>query len=151
MIGSTQASYLLRFRTSLGGFGRPYPPNLFCDGTRNGVTSTVGKSRSMIMDLSEETRRPLVLVVDDDETIRYLAKAALEQQGCLVHGAENGAAGLSFLRDMKADLILLDVMMPEIDGFTFCQKLKELPDMKRVPVLMMTALEDTDAIRRAYH
>lgn len=103
------------------------------------------------MDLSEETRRPLVLVVDDDETIRYLAKAALEQQGCLVHGAENGAAGLSFLRDMKVDLILLDVMMPEIDGFTFCQKLKELPDMKRVPVLMMTALEDTDAIRRAYH
>ncbi len=102
------------------------------------------------MSLSEETRRPLVLVVDDDQTIRYLARVALEQQGCVVHGAENGAAGLSFLREMKPDLILLDVMMPEIDGFTFCHKLRDLPDMKRVPVLMMTALEDTDAIRRAY-
>lgn len=100
---------------------------------------------------SEETRRPLVLVVDDDPTLRHLAGVALEQQGCVVHGAENGAAALAFLRDMKPDLILLDVIMPEIDGFTFCRELRKMPEMERVPVLMMTGIEDAEAIRRAYH
>jgi diguanylate cyclase (GGDEF)-like protein/PAS domain S-box-containing protein len=105
----------------------------------------------MIMDFSEETRRHLVLVVDDDETIRYLAATTLGQEGLVVHCSESGIAGLAFLKSMKPDLILLDVMMPEIDGFTFCQQLREIPGLQRVPVLMMTGIEDTEAIRRAYH
>jgi diguanylate cyclase (GGDEF)-like protein/PAS domain S-box-containing protein len=100
---------------------------------------------------ADETRRPLVLVVDDDPAMRYLAKATLEQEGCVVQDAESGSAALSLLNHIEPDLILLDVIMPEIDGFTFCEKLRAMPDKQRVPVLMMTGLEDTDSIRRAYH
>lgn len=103
------------------------------------------------MDTLGEERRPLVLVVDDDPTMRYLARATLEQEGCAVEDAAGGAAALSLLSGIQPDLILLDVIMPEIDGFTFCEKLRAMPDMQRIPVLMMTGLEDTEAIRRAYH
>jgi diguanylate cyclase (GGDEF)-like protein/PAS domain S-box-containing protein len=102
------------------------------------------------MNVADETRRPVVLVVDDDPTMRYLARATLEQEGCLVQDAESGAVALSLLHKIRPDLILLDVIMPEIDGFTFCERLRAMPDMERIPVLMMTGLEDTDAIRRAY-
>lgn len=103
------------------------------------------------MDSVDESRRPLVLVVDDDPTMRYLARATLEQEGCAVKDAESGSVALSLLNQCEPDLILLDVMMPEIDGFTFCEKLRAMPDKQRTPVLMMTGLEDTESIRRAYN
>lgn len=102
------------------------------------------------MDVGEETRRPLVLVVDDDPTMRYLARATLEQEGCVVHDAESGSSALSLLSRVEPDMILLDVMMPEMDGFAFCERFRAMPDKQKIPVLMMTGLEDTAAIRRAY-
>jgi diguanylate cyclase (GGDEF)-like protein/PAS domain S-box-containing protein len=100
--------------------------------------------------IHNETSRPTVLIVDDDEAMRFLAQTALEAEGCKVLTAEDGAIALSLLDDVTPDLVLLDVMMPNMNGFTFCQRLRELPEKARIPVLMMTGLDDVDSIRRAY-
>jgi CheY-like chemotaxis protein len=67
------------------------------------------------MNESKEKTSPLILVVDDDPTVRMLARAALEKSGCAVEEAEDGAEALSLLAGLKPDLILLDVMMPKVD------------------------------------
>ncbi len=97
-----------------------------------------------------EIESPLILVVDDDPPTRMLARAALEQQGCIVEEAENGTDAISVLASVKPDLILLDVMMPGVDGFSVCEQVRKLPGRERIPVCMMTGLEDTDSIHRAY-
>ncbi|MHB8909458.1 MAG: two-component system response regulator [Syntrophales bacterium] len=97
-----------------------------------------------------ERESPLILVVDDDPAARMLARTALEQGGYCVEDAENGTAAISFLRTRKPDLILLDVMMPGVDGFSVCKQVRELPGRERIPVCMMTGLEDTESIHRAY-
>jgi DNA-binding response OmpR family regulator len=100
--------------------------------------------------IRNETSRPTVLIVDDDEAMRFLAQTALEAEGCKALTAEDGAVALSLLDEVTPDLVLLDVMMPNMDGFTFCQRLRELSEKARVPVLMMTGLDDVDSICRAY-
>ncbi len=99
-------------------------------------------------DVLPDTAR--VLIVDDGEIDRMLASRSLEQAGFEVLQAENGQVGLQMARDFRPDLILLDVMMPVMNGFACCQALRELPQGAHVPVLMMTGLDDVDSIHRAY-
>lgn len=95
-------------------------------------------------------RRPTVLIVDDDIVARLLARETLEQSGWSVEEAENGRLGVeSFIRH-HPDLVLLDIMMPEMDGFTACSELRRLPEGKHTPVLIMTGLEDYQSITQAY-
>ena len=103
------------------------------------------------MNEESELRPELVLVVDDDEMMRDLAVAALEQAGFFVAEAENGRVALEQFRQLQPDIVLLDVMMPELDGFSTCRALRGLPGGGDVPVLMMTGLDDTHAIEKAYH
>ena len=98
------------------------------------------------MNVKIEKKSPLILVVDDDPTIRMLARAALGKDGCAVEEAEDGADALSLLRSLKPDLILLDVMMPKMDGFSVCEQVRRLPGLERTPVCMMTGLNDTASI-----
>ncbi|MBU5638414.1 EAL domain-containing protein [Geomonas sp. Red69] len=102
-------------------------------------------------DEEDELRPELVLVADDDEMMRDLAVAALEQAGFFVALAENGAVALEQFRQLQPDIVLLDVMMPEMDGFSTCRALRALPAGGDVPILMMTGLDDTRAIEQAYH
>jgi diguanylate cyclase (GGDEF)-like protein/PAS domain S-box-containing protein len=102
------------------------------------------------MEIRTEGESSLVFVVDDDPTMRILARAALEQEGCTVEEAEDGACALSVLTTLKPDLILLDVMMPGMDGFSVCEQVRRLPGRERIPVCMMTGLDDTESIHRAY-
>jgi len=67
---------------------------------------------------------PLILVVDDDMMMRILAQTALEGEGYRVEEAENGADALSLLSTLKPDLILLDVVMPDLDGFSTCEQIR---------------------------
>jgi signal transduction histidine kinase/DNA-binding response OmpR family regulator len=97
-----------------------------------------------------ESDLPVVLVVDDDLTMRMLARASLEAEGFKVEELTDGIQVLSALSDIQPDIILLDVMMPEMDGFTVCLSLSRLPESKRIPVMMMTGLDDLDSINRAY-
>ncbi len=94
--------------------------------------------------------RPLVLIVDDDFTIRLLMREALEQAGFLVTEADCGPAALTSFTQHQPEIVLLDVVMPDVDGFTTCAALRKLPSGARVPIIMATGLDDLDSINRAY-
>lgn len=93
---------------------------------------------------------PLVLVVDDDDQIRMQLRQAMEQAGYRVAEACNGEQGLAAYTRLHPDLVLLDAVMPVMDGFTCCRKLKSLPDSGSTPVLMITRLEDRESIELAF-
>ena len=102
------------------------------------------------MEVTSETGSPLILVVDDDAAMRMLARAALEKEGFTVEEAQDGVDAISVLTTVKPDLILLDVMMPRMDGFSVCEQVRKLPGQERTPVCMMTGLDDTASIQRGY-
>ena len=80
-----------------------------------------------------------VLIIDDDQdTVRYLS-VLLREHGYDAVAAYNGNDGLQKVREAKPDLIVLDVMMPKLDGFEVCRKIRENPDWQDVRVIMLTA------------
>jgi diguanylate cyclase (GGDEF)-like protein/PAS domain S-box-containing protein len=97
-----------------------------------------------------QRERPLILIVDDDPTIRLMAHASLEQAGFAVEEAENGVDALPAFMRMRPDIVLLDVMMPMMDGFEACEALRRTPEGLHNPILMMTGLDDIESINRAY-
>lgn len=81
-----------------------------------------------------------ILYAEDEEDIRAIAKIALEDIGGFsVVYCENGKKVLEIIQEAKPDLLLLDVMMPEMDGPTALKKIRELPPFKSTPVIFMTA------------
>jgi PleD family two-component response regulator len=93
---------------------------------------------------------PLILVVDDDKSMRMLLRVALEQEGYQVLEAQNGQACLAAYQNYQPDAILLDAVMPVMDGFTCCAQLRIFPNSEHTPVLMLTVLDDPDAVERAF-
>ena len=91
-----------------------------------------------------------ILVVDDDSAGRRLTRATLAKAGFAVVEAGNGRQALDLLAQGLPDLVLMDVSMPEMDGFTACSELRRLPGGTRVPVIMMTGLDDVGSIERAF-
>ena len=91
-----------------------------------------------------------ILVVDDDENILNLERTILEQKGFEVTSAEGGTEALKLLGEKTFDLVLLDVMMPEVDGFTVCRKIKEDPRLKDVPVIFLTAKGGGEALAEGF-
>jgi CheY-like chemotaxis protein len=91
-----------------------------------------------------------VLAVDDDENILNLERTILEQKGFQVTGAVGGAEALRILANEQFDLVLLDVMMPEVDGFTVCRKIKEDPRLRDIPVIFLTARGGGEALAEGF-
>ncbi|MGA2343783.1 MAG: EAL domain-containing protein [Steroidobacteraceae bacterium] len=91
-----------------------------------------------------------VLIVDDDPGARLLLGTALEMAGFRVATAADGAAALDAFRAQPSDCVVLDVVMPGMNGFETCLALRELPDCRHVPILMQTSLEDMESVNRAY-
>jgi len=91
-----------------------------------------------------------ILVVDDDENILSLERTILEQKGFAVTTADGGAVALKILGEQDFDLVLLDVMMPEIDGFTVCRRIKEEPRTKEIPVIFLTAKGGGEALAEGF-
>ena len=87
-----------------------------------------------------------ILVVDDDENILNLEKTILEGKGFEITRAAGGAEALTLLASSSFDLVLLDVMMPGVDGFTVCRKIKEDPRLRDVPVIFLTAKGGGEAL-----
>lgn len=81
-----------------------------------------------------------ILVIDDDEAINELLKINLELFGYPVITAKNGIEGFALVKQELPDLVILDVMMPEVDGFTVAKRIRENPETKNIPILMLTAL-----------
>ena len=91
-----------------------------------------------------------VLVVDDQATMRFLATEALQQAGFIVEQASNGTEALTSIAHSTPDLVLLDLMMPVMDGYVVCEMLRSHAETRHLPVLMMTGLDDEKSIMRAY-
>lgn len=90
---------------------------------------------------------PKILIVDDDPHIRELVRVFLEEAGMEADEAENGLKALASLEQEKADLVILDVMMPGMDGWELCRELQRLYEM---PVLMLTAKGETKQIVKGF-
>lgn len=93
---------------------------------------------------------PSVLIIDDDPQIHILGRKALQQDGFSVIEANNGQEGITLFERHKPDIILLDVLMPGIDGYETCAKIRKLPEAKTTPILIMTSLNDLDSIGKAF-
>ena len=89
-----------------------------------------------------------VLAVDDSKTIRMIVKKAFSPYDCEVIEAENGVEGLSVAAKIKPDLIVLDITMPVMNGIEMLGKLREQPDLKDIPVIMLTAESGKDNVMR---
>lgn len=103
------------------------------------------------MNNNSEIKSPLILIADDDQSTRILLRLILKKDGCQVIEVENGKECLVAWHEHKPDMILLDAMMPLMDGFECCQQLKQTengePD---IPVLMITGLNDKESVDRAF-
>ena len=88
------------------------------------------------------------LIVDDDPANRYLLRSVLEKQHWIVTEAEDGQAALNAVRENTPDLILLDLMMPNVDGFEFAERLHADPRFRSIPVVVITAKDLTEEDRR---
>ena len=90
-----------------------------------------------------------ILVVDDEALLRAMLQDALEEAGYAVVLAENGRAGIASAKADRPDCILLDVMMPGLDGYETCAAIKADPDLAAIPVLLISATTDLRVIDRA--
>ncbi len=95
-------------------------------------------------------RRPTVLLVDDDEVNLMLTAAALTDRGFDLTQAASGEEALARLATWTPDVVVLDAIMPGLDGFETCVRLRSMPGFDNVPVLMLTGLDDDASINRAY-
>ncbi|MGZ4998732.1 MAG: EAL domain-containing protein [Methylomonas sp.] len=99
---------------------------------------------------SPEQLGPRVLVADDDRAMRFALQDVLEKDGYIVDVASTGHQAVALCERHMADLILMDAMMPEMNGFEACQKIRTFPKGADVPILMITALEDERSVELAF-
>lgn len=83
-----------------------------------------------------------ILVVDDEQDILDLIEYNLKKEGFNVLKAENGQQGIQMATDRRPNLVLLDIMMPKMDGMQVCEKIRENPELQSVPIIFLTARSD---------
>jgi CheY-like chemotaxis protein len=88
-----------------------------------------------------------ILLIDDDDMVRRSVRAALEPTGWQVAEAENGLLALESLSTGRPDVIILDLMMPKMDGFELVDELRSRPEWREIPVVVITAKDLTDEDR----
>jgi CheY-like chemotaxis protein len=92
---------------------------------------------------------PLVLIVDDDERVREYVRVNLQMEGYAVREAANAEEGLAVLEEVSPDLVLLDVMMPEVDGWEMLRRVQERHGVGAIPVVMFSGKVDENAAPEA--
>jgi excisionase family DNA binding protein len=92
---------------------------------------------------------PLVLLVDDDEKVRELVRVNLEFEGYVVREAGSAEEGMTAIEDAKPDLVLLDVMMPQVDGWEMLRRVQERYGAGAIPVVMFSGKVDEEAQQEA--
>ena len=95
--------------------------------------------------MSAKKPRASVLVVDDEDMIRSVLRLTLVRAGYDVTEAESGEEALAKVQEDRPDLILLDVMMPGMDGFAVCEQLRRDPDTVDLPIIMLSARSDSQS------
>ena len=120
----------------------------------SGLSMMSREAVSAILSSEETTASKLptehgsLLVVDDNEMNRDMLSRRLDRQGHMVAGAENGRQALEMIQTNSFDLVLLDVMMPELNGYQVLERLKADDDLRHIPVIMLSALDELDSVVR---
>ena len=104
--------------------------------------------RSILKKYRIDQRRQSVLIVDDDANLRELIRRDIEKEGEVVIEAENGREALQRMVETCPDLILLDLIMPEMDGFEFIEELNKNKEWRTIPIVVVTAKDLTDEDRQ---
>ena len=116
------------------------------------VASMVEQAVSSIRPLAEAPGAAAgggrLLVVDDNEINRDMLRRRLEREGHTVRCAENGRLALEMLRAEEVDLVLLDILMPDINGYQVLEAMKGDPHLRHIPVIMISALDEVDSVVR---
>jgi two-component system, OmpR family, response regulator MprA len=102
---------------------------------RQGAPETAGDAADI------EPDSPHVLVIDDERSIVDVIRIGLRLQGFKVDGARTGLVGLEMAQRLRPDIVVLDVMLPELDGLSVCRRLRAVSD---VPIIMLTARDEVD-------
>lgn len=89
-----------------------------------------------------------ILVVEDEESLLKLASILLTSKGFEVRAVSSGQAALDAISQERPDLVLLDIMLPEIDGFEVCRQIKTMPETQHIPVIILTAKKCQEDILR---
>ena len=89
-----------------------------------------------------------ILIVEDEESLLKLESILLTTKGYLVQGATTGLAALEAVAAEVPDLILLDIMLPELDGFEVCDQIKKNPATKNIPIILLTARKTPEDVSR---
>jgi len=97
-----------------------------------------------------ERKTPLILVVDDDIVIRTMLMKALQKQGFDTIEAPNGAEGIELFKQHRPDMVLLDVLMPVMNGFEACHEMRVIDPDRTVPIIMLTALDDVASVDKSF-
>jgi diguanylate cyclase (GGDEF)-like protein/PAS domain S-box-containing protein len=103
-----------------------------------------------VENLTGSLQKPLVLIVDDEITARLITREVLSNAGFDVEEADDGTTALEVLDRLRPDIVVTDVMMPIIDGFELCVKIRRRPEWNQLPVLIATGLDDVASIHQAY-
>jgi len=99
------------------------------------------------MDYFKDNR---ILIIDDTPMNLLIASKALENLGCIIDTAQSGVAGFEQIEKHIPSLILLDIMMPEMDGYEVCRKIKANEKWYDIPIIFLTAMEQTEDMDEAY-
>ena len=91
--------------------------------------------------------KPSILIVDDEPMTRNLLRLMLEREGVRILEAEDGLQALDVVAQEKPDLLILDVMMPNMDGITVCERLRAQKETTVLPIILLSARTSQDAIR----
>lgn len=95
-----------------------------------------------------DKKKKKILIIEDDEAISSMYKTKLEADGFLILTAFNGANGFELAKKEKPDIIMLDVILPQLDGFSVLEKLKNNDKIKKIPVVMLTNLSTEEDIAK---
>ncbi len=91
------------------------------------------------------------LIIDDEEDYRVIISEVLRGAGCEVRAGKDGAEGLELLKQAPADVVLVDWMMPRMDGEEFCRAMRAVAGLKDIPVIMLTVKQTADEELEALH
>ncbi|MDP8212760.1 MAG: response regulator [Candidatus Zapsychrus exili] len=100
----------------------------------------------MELETNKKVRGKKILIVDDERDLLDVLATRFRANGYETVTAENGAEGLKVWQEEKPDLIVLDIMMPGMDGYTFLQELKTIDNINPIPIIMLTAKQDMEEI-----
>jgi DNA-binding response OmpR family regulator len=97
-----------------------------------------------------KNKKALILIIEDDSYISDMYRIKLESENFEVAIASDGIAGIKILKKQKLDMILLDIVMPKVDGFNVLKTIKDDPEFKEIPVVLLTNLSQKENVERGF-